>query len=196
MNKSTCDAVRASHWRKCEPYSDRPRPRRPPPEPTAGRLRVALRVLDGGDVLRIGRTLFVGASGRSNPAGMEQLSEAVQPFGYAVVPVPLTDCLHLKTAATLVKQASSHDHGDAVLLINPDWVDRSHFGDMRCIVVSPDEPFAANALLIGESVLYAAGFPKTADRMRDAGIDVRSVDVSELAKAEGGVTCCSIVFKE
>lgn len=142
--------------------------------------------LDGGDVLRIGQTLFVGSSGRSNAAGMAQLLEAVKPFGYRVVPVPLTGCLHLKTAVTAV--------ASDLLLINPQWVDRAVFGDMRSVEVSPDEPFAANALLVEERVIYPTDFPKTAAAMRAAGVRVQAVDVSELAKAEGGVTCCSIIF--
>ena len=142
--------------------------------------------LDGGDVLRISDTLFVGSSGRTNEAGMEQLQEAVRPFGYRVVPVRLTGCLHLKTAVTAL--------APDLLLINPQWVDADAFGDMRRIEVSPDEPFAANALLLEDSVIYASGFPRTAAAVRKAGIDVQTVDVSELAKAEGGVTCCSIIL--
>jgi dimethylargininase len=144
--------------------------------------------LDGGDVLPLGRTLFVGASGRTNAAGVAWLRTAVTPFGYRVVTVQPTGCLHLKTAVTAV--------APDLLLVNPRWIDADPFGDVRRIDVSPDEPFAANALLIGARVIHASSFTRTARRLREAGIDVLPVDVSELAKAEGGVTCCSIIFAD
>jgi dimethylargininase len=144
--------------------------------------------LDGGDVLRLGRTLFVGASGRSNAAGIRQLREAVAPFDYAVIAVETRGCLHLKTAVTAV--------ADDTLLINRDWVDADVFGGMRCIDVAAHEPFAANALRIGEFVVLAAAWTATAERLATAGVRLHTVDVSELAKAEGGVTCCSLILED
>jgi dimethylargininase len=141
--------------------------------------------LDGGDVLRIARTLYVGTSGRTNDAGVSSLRDAVSPFGYCVVPVPLTGCLHLKTAVTLV--------APDLLLVNPRWVDADCFGLPR-IETAPDEPFAANALLIGERVIHPSAFAATRHRLLAAGIEVLAIDVSELSKAEGGVTCCSILL--
>ncbi len=142
--------------------------------------------LDGGDVLRLGRVLYVGASARSNIDGIEQLRRLVAPFGYRVETVPMVGCLHLKSAVTQV----AHD----LLLINPAWVDSERLPDYRILSVDPDEPFAANAVWVGEHVLYSASFPRTAGMLRNAGIDVRLVDMSETEKAEGGVTCCSVIF--
>lgn len=142
--------------------------------------------LDGGDVLRVGRRLFVGTGGRSNAAGISQLRAALAPFGYTVHTVSITGCLHLKSAATLVR-------GD-LLLVNPVWVDLAPFGELKTLAIDPTEPFAANALRVGERVIHAAEFPKTRARLEREGISVRSVAASELAKAEGGVTCCSLVF--
>ena len=142
--------------------------------------------LDGGDVLRIGRTLYVGTSGRTSDDGVAWLRETVAPLGYRVAAVRPTGCLHLKTAVTAI--------APDLLLINTQWVDPSCFDGMRTLEIARDEPFAANALLIGERVIYPAAFEQTARLLREAGIDVLGVDVSELAKAEGGVTCCSIVF--
>jgi len=142
--------------------------------------------LDGGDVLRVGRRLFVGAGGRSNAEGIAQLRAFVAPFGYTVHPVPITGCLHLKSAASLVA-------GD-LLLVNPAWLDLAPFGDLRTVHIDPSEPFAANALRIGERVIHAEEFRLTRELMERAGIAVRPVPASELAKAEGGVTCCSLVF--
>lgn len=142
--------------------------------------------LDGGDVLRVGRRLYVGASGRTSEAGVSWLRETVAPLGYRVVAVRPTGCLHLKTAVTAI--------ASDLLLVNPQWVDPSGFTGMRHVAVAQAEPFGANALLIGGRVIYPTAFQQTARRMREAGIEVLSVDVSELAKAEGGMTCCSIVF--
>lgn len=143
--------------------------------------------LDGGDVLRLGRVIHVGASARSNAEGIEQLRRLVAPFGYSVVAVPLVGCLHLKSAVCQV----AHN----LLLINPGWVEADRFPGYRLITVDPGEAFAANAVWVGERVVYSASFPRTAQLLRDAGVDVRLVDMSETEKAEGGVTCCSIIFE-
>lgn len=142
--------------------------------------------LDGGDVLRVGRVLYVGASSRSNDAGRAALWRLVEPFGYRVEPVPLRGCLHLKTAVTEV--------APNLLLLNPDWVDAAGFTGCRTIGVDAVEPFAANALRIGERVIVSVAHPRTATLLRRAGIDVDAVDMTETEKAEGGVTCCSVVF--
>ncbi|MEA2236668.1 MAG: dimethylargininase [Thermoanaerobaculia bacterium] len=141
--------------------------------------------LDGGDVLRAGRTVFVGQSTRTNAEGLRQLSEALTPFGYSVRSVTPSGCLHLKSAVTTF--------ADNAVLVNPAWIDVSLFDGMTVISVDPSEPSAANVLRIGDVVLCAAAFPRTAARLRDAGANVRMVDVSELAKAEGALTCCSIL---
>jgi dimethylargininase len=142
--------------------------------------------LDGGDVLRIGRTLYVGESARSNPEGHAQLRSLLAPFGYRVQGVPTRGCLHLKSAATLV--------ADGVLLVQPQWVDADVFAGCRVVTVDPDEEHAANALRIDDAVIYPKCFPRTRLRLEQAGVRVLEVDVSELQKAEGAVTCCSIVF--
>jgi len=142
--------------------------------------------IDGGDVLRIGRRIFVGQSGRSNESGIEQLRVVAWPYGYTVTAVPVGGCLHLKSAITQV--------GPDTVLINPAWVDAGAFGAVRVIETDPAEPYAANGLLIGSSVIYPASFPGTRARLEAAGIAVRVLDVSELQKAEGAVTCCSVVF--
>jgi dimethylargininase len=144
--------------------------------------------LDGGDVLRVGRTVYVGEGARSNAAGIAQLRELLSPHGYDVRAVPTHGCLHLKSAATQV--------AEGVLLVQPEWVDMAVFAEHRLIAVDPGEEHAANALRIGGHVIHPACFPKTQDRLRAAGIDVVPVDISELQKAEGAVTCCSLVFAE
>lgn len=142
--------------------------------------------LDGGDVLHVGKTLYVGQSKRSNREGIEQLRRILAPFGYSVTAVALHDCLHLKSAVTQVASNT--------LLINRAWADARAFDSYRLIEVDPSEPFAANSLLIGNTVIYPEAFLKTRKRLEAQDIKVRAVDASELAKAEGGVTCCSLIF--
>ena len=143
--------------------------------------------LDGGDVMRVGRTLYVGIGPRTNSAGARQLRGLATPLGYAVEETPYEGCLHLKTAVTPV--------ADDLLLMNPEWVDPGRFAARRTIAVDPAEPFAANALLIGSDVIYPAEFPRTRARLESAGVRIHAVAAGELAKAEGGVTCCSLVFR-
>jgi dimethylargininase len=143
--------------------------------------------LDGGDVLRIGRQVFVGESARSNPEGRRQLQSLLAPHGYTVQGVAMRDCLHLKSAVTAI--------ADGRLLVNPRWVDTGAFAGFELIEVDPGEPHAANVLRIGNSLLYPDCFPSTAARLRAAGLRMLTVDVSELQKAEGAVTCCSLVFE-
>ena len=143
--------------------------------------------LDGGDVLVAGPMIYAGRSERTNEEGIHQLAAVALPFGHEVTAVDVRGCLHLKSAATVV--------GPSTVLVNPDWVDPSAFDDFEIIEVDRAEPFAGNALLVGDAVLWAAAFPRTAERLRRRGIDVRLVDASELAKAEGGLTCCSIILK-
>lgn len=148
---------------------------------------VAPATLDGGDVMRVSRRIFVGLTGRSSREGVEQLASLATPLGYEVVAVPVKGCLHLKSAVTPVAADT--------LLLNPAWVDRAAFTGLDIVEVDPGEPHAANALLVGASVIYPSTFPRTRKELERRGIDVRPVDLSELAKAEGAVTCCSLVFE-
>lgn len=142
--------------------------------------------VDGGDVLRIDRDIFVGLSTRSNKAAVEQMKATVEPYGYAVTAVEVAGCLHLKSAVTQVAEGA--------VLLNPMWIDAALFGHMTVLEVAPEEPHAANALLVGNTVVLPGQYPKTLRRLQKAGLTVRSVDVSELIKAEGAVTCCSLIF--
>jgi dimethylargininase len=144
--------------------------------------------IDGGDVLILGRKVYVGLSTRSNTEAILQLQELLDNYGYMVTGVELHDCLHLKSAVTHV--------GDQKLLINKKWVDNSHFTDFELIEVDPSEPYAANCLPIGNSVIFPSSFPKTYEKLEYHGFKVIPVDVSELAKAEGAVTCCSLIVSD
>lgn len=143
--------------------------------------------LDGGDVLVIDSTIYVGKSTRTNRQGIDQVAAFTSPYGYKVRAVGVTGCLHLKSAVTRVA-------ADAVLL-NPNWVEPSIFAGMRSIEVDPDEPDAANAIWLGDRIVHGSGFEKTSHRLEREGIDVHRVEMSELQKAEGAVTCCSILVR-
>jgi dimethylargininase len=142
--------------------------------------------LEGGDVLRVGRTLFVGLSGRTGEAGLRALEGIARPLGYAVAPVRVTGCLHLKSAAGVVDEQT--------VLLNRDWVEVGPFAGLRLADVPAAEPSGANVLRLPGAVLVSAAYPATADLLRGLGHRVVTVDVSELHKAESGVTCMSLLF--
>jgi dimethylargininase len=139
--------------------------------------------LDGGDVMRAGRTLYVGNSGRTSAAGIEQLAAAVAPYGYGVRAIAVRGCLHLKSACSYL--------GDGMVLAYRPWVDAA-FDGLR-VIDSPDAE-AVNVLRVGDTVLLAEGFPRTMETIAGLGLRVRALDNSELRKAEGALTCCSLLF--
>lgn len=143
--------------------------------------------LDGGDVLRLGRTLYVGLGGRTNEVALEQLAALVSPHGYDVVGVPVRGCLHLKSAVT--------EAATGLLLVHPACVDPACFPGFRALEVDPSEPAAANVLRVGEGAIYSTSHPRTRERLERAGVRLRPVDASEVEKAEGAVTCCSLVLR-
>ena len=145
--------------------------------------------LDGGDVLRLGRMLYVGLSSRTNEGGAAQLGRLTSPYGYHVECVQTAECLHLKSAVTAVDSNR--------VLANPAWIDTAIFrrAGVDVIDVDPQEPHAANVLLVGRTLIAAASHAGTSSLLQSLGYDVCAVDVSELAKAEGGVTCCSLIIE-
>jgi dimethylargininase len=141
--------------------------------------------LDGGDVLVLGKTIYIGSSGRTNSEAIRQVQNFTHPFGYRVVAVPVTGCLHLKTAVSALEAD--------LILINPDWVDPAIFKRCRSIPVHPSEPFGANVMRNDNTALTSLSFPNTAELLQSLGYDLLTVDQSELAKAEAGLTCCSVI---
>jgi len=143
--------------------------------------------LEGGDILRIGRKLFVGVTKRSNAEGLRQLAAILVPHHYEVIPVRVTGCLHLKSAVTCL--------GRQTLLANRAWFDPAPFSGYDWIEVDPAEPHAANALALGNTVIFPASFHGTRARVEARGFDVTPLDISELQKAESGLTCSSLIFQ-
>ncbi len=170
-------------------------PTRRPEVPTIGRMLEPVRrvvpinppgTLEGGDVLVVGKTLYIGPSRRTSANGIEQVRSIVTPLGYTVQAVPFQGCLHLKSAVTRL--------ADGVLLFNPKMVDGKHFEGLDLVEVDPGEPHAANALRTGGGVVFPSTYPETRKRIEAKGIYVEAVDISELLKAEGAVTCCSLIY--
>lgn len=149
--------------------------------------------LDGGDVLVTPGRVFVGISGRTNDEGARQLAAHIAPFGFEVVTMPVDGCLHLKSAVTSVASASRRK---VQLLINPLWIDRGPFADFDVIEIDPAEPSAANVLAVNGYVICAEEHPRTRARLEAGGLPVLAVPAGELAKAEGGVTCCSLLVAD
>ncbi len=141
--------------------------------------------IDGGDVVVAGRQVFIGRSSRTNGAGIEQARGILYPFGYTVTEVEVRGCLHLKSAATTLSGNQ--------LLVNPAWIPAGAFNSLELLEIDPREPQAANILRAGDHYIYSSAFPRTADVLRRSGLQLDSVDMRELAKAEGAVTCCSIL---
>jgi dimethylargininase len=143
--------------------------------------------LEGGDVLRIGRKLFVGLTKRSNAEGIRQLAAILAPDNYEVIAVPVTGCLHLKSAVTYL--------GRDTLLANRAWFDANPLVGHEWLDVDPSEPHAANALALAGTVIFPASFPRTRSRLEARGFHVTPLDISELQKAESGLTCSSLLFE-
>jgi dimethylargininase len=142
--------------------------------------------LDGGDVLIAGRAVYAGLTTRTDADGVAALAAAIAPAGYAVTPVPVDGILHLKSAASVV--------APGLLLADPEHVDPAVFAGFEVVPVADGESPAANALRVGDTVLLPTGFPATRRLLEDRGLTVRAVENGELAKAEGGLTCCSLIF--
>jgi dimethylargininase len=144
-------------------------------------------MMEGGDILRINRTLYVGLTTRTNGEGIRQLAGILAPHNYKIVEVLVTGCLHLKSAVTHLGKNS--------LLANRSWFDTAPFATCDWVDVAPAEPHAANALTFGETVIFPASFPQTRAKIEEAGFRVTPIDISELQKAESGLTCSSLLFK-
>lgn len=142
--------------------------------------------LEGGDVVQVGRTLYVGDSGRTNREGIRQLSEILAPYDYEVRPVGVRGCLHLSTGCSYL--------GRGLMLLNPVWVDAGAFPQFAILEVPETESWAANTIAVGDTVLIASAFERTRALVEEHGFNVITTDISELQKAEGALTCMSLMF--
>lgn len=142
--------------------------------------------LDGGDVLCLGRNVYVGLSKRTNEQGFDLMREVLAPYGYEVKPVQVTRCLHLKSACTAVDPET--------IVINTRWLEPEAIPGVRAIPVPDDEPLASEVLRVNETLFMHEGFPRTRELVESLGVTVRSVDLSEFIKAEAGPTCLSLLL--
>ena len=143
--------------------------------------------IEGGDVLRVGRRILAGISSRTNSEGLNELVRITRRLGYEVTPIRLKRSLHLKSACTEID--------DETLFVNSDWVETDSLTGFRLVSTPTDEPDSANLLRIGSTVCVQKGFPKAFNLIERIAERVEVVDMSELRKAEAGLTCCSIVFE-
>lgn len=144
--------------------------------------------LDGGDVVRLGRQLFVGRSRRTNLEGIEALARIARPLGYSVTAVEVKGSLHLTTACSALNEET--------VLLNPRWIDAERFARYWVLPVPPDEPWAANTLRAGDTVCVEAGAPRTVELVKRHCPRVEVLDISEFRKAEGSLSCLSILFHD
>jgi dimethylargininase len=144
--------------------------------------------IEGGDVLQIDRAIFVGRSSRTSQRGVDELTRILEPLHYRVTAVDVADGLHLKTACTALDAST--------VLANREWIDMAAFDDFDVIEVDPDEPTAANVLRIGDAIVMHEGSTRTIARVRDRFTNVQTVDISEFARADGGLTCLSLILVE
>lgn len=142
--------------------------------------------LDGGDVMRAGRRVFVGRSRRTNQAAIDQLEQVLSPYAYQVIPVDVKGALHLKSACSFV--------GGRTILANTEWVDLAPFAGFEVLAVDASEAWGASVLHMEGHVVMPTGFARTARMLADTGLTVHEVDLTEIRKAEGGPTCLSILL--
>ena len=137
-------------------------------------------------MVRVGRTLYVGVSGRTNREGIRQLSDILAPYEYEVRPVDVRGCLHLSTGCSYL--------GRGLMLLNSAWVDAAPFRQFEILEVPETEPWAANTIAVGDAVMVASAFERTCSLIAEKGFQVVATDISELQKAEGALTCMSLMF--
>ena len=142
--------------------------------------------VDGGDVLMVDHHFFIGISARTNANGAEQLGRILHKFGYTWVTVTVANGLHLKSDVNYI--------GHNTLLISARYAAAEQFCDYNKIVLSDEESYAANSLWLNDHLIMPKGFPRTKDQLKHRGYDILELEVSEVRKMDGGLTCLSLRF--
>jgi dimethylargininase len=143
--------------------------------------------IEGGDVLRLGKRLWVGVSSRTNAQGFAELERILKPFGYDLTAVNVKGGLHLKSACTALDAET--------FLVNPQWIDVEPLKQFKLLPVPEDEAMAANTLRVGETLFVQAGFPRTIEMVQGFYVKTEVLNISEFIKAEAGLTCLSLIFE-
>jgi dimethylargininase len=142
--------------------------------------------IEGGDVLKIGKKLFIGNSARTNDEGIKQVANMVSELGYEVIPVKIRNTLHLKTVCTYL--------GNNCIIYADGHFDENIFAEYDKIIVPATESYCANTLVVNGKVLIPKGFPLTRSLIEKKGFSVIELDMSEIEKADGALTCLSVIF--
>ncbi|MFH0760851.1 MAG: arginine deiminase family protein [Bacteroidota bacterium] len=160
-------------------------------EKTLSRLKTIVHItkpgtIEGGDVLRIGKKIFIGNSGRTNEEGIRQVASVIKHKGYQVIPVKIRNALHLKSVCTYL--------GNGCIILAEGYLDEKIFSEYDKIIVPKGEEYCANCLVVNGSVLIPKGFPKTKKIIENNGFPIIEIEMSEIEKAEGALTCLSVIF--
>ena len=139
--------------------------------------------IDGGDILNTPQALYIGLSTRSNERAIQFLSQKI---GKKIISVPVVKGLHLKSAVSYL--------GNNVLLIDPERVENDAFKNFQWIEVEEKDSYAANCLALGNQIIMPAGFPTIREKIIQHGFETVELEMSEFEKADGGVTCLSIIL--
>jgi dimethylargininase len=142
--------------------------------------------IDGGDVLKIGKIFFIGNSARTNEEGIRQVASVIKHKGYQVIPVKIWNTLHLKSVCTYL--------GNGCIILAEGYLDEKVFSEYDKIIVPKEEEYSANCLVVNGSVLIPKGFPKTKKLIENKGFPIIELEMSEIEKAEGALTCLSVIF--
>jgi len=142
--------------------------------------------IDGGDVLQIGKKIFIGLSERTTQEAIDQVQEIVRSKGFEVIGVPIHHTLHLKSVATALT--------DSQIILNAAHFDEALFSGLRKIIVPEQEHYAANCLAVNETIFIPSGFPVTKSLIEGAGFSTVELENSEFKKGDGALTCLSILF--
>ncbi len=142
--------------------------------------------MDGGDILKIEKRLYIGLSQRTNRRAISELGKLISPQGYEAIPVPLEKVLHLKSAVSYL--------GEQHVVVSPGSFDDRVLSEYNKITVPDDEAYSANCLAVNGVVLVSKGFPRTKSRIESAGFETVELDMSEFRKGWGSLTCLSIIF--
>lgn len=142
--------------------------------------------LEGGDVMMVGDTFYVGKSARTNEEGIRQFAAILQSYGFACVCVQLEKVLHLKTGVNYLENNN--------LLVSGEFCDKACFAQYRKTEIPEVEAYAANCIWVNGTVLVPEGYPVVKAAVEGLGYPVLTVDTSEFRKIDGGLSCLSLRF--
>ena len=142
--------------------------------------------LDGGDVMRAENHFYIGLSLRTNKNGASQLISILEKYGFTGSTVPLAKMLHLKSGVSYL--------GNNNLLMSEFFINEPAFKKLNQIIVSEQESYAINCLLINQNLIVPEGFPQVLKSVENLGFKIYQINIHEYRKIDGGLTCLSLLF--